>query len=132
MRVLFFIFSFEGRIGRRAFIAGSFLWILILGGVCGMILWGPATCGYIALVVVLVPALMSSCALQVKRFHDRNRSGWRVLVFLVLLITSPLDPFAGFAFLIEHVVELFLIGGTKGANVYGSRREEAIAVIPAA
>jgi uncharacterized membrane protein YhaH (DUF805 family) len=44
----------------------------------------------------------------VKRFHDRGKSGWWVLVFLI-----PVNAF------IWMIVEMGLLEGEPGPNLYG-------------
>ena len=71
--------------------------------------------------------LMWICfAISIKRLHDRDKSGWWLLVFY--LLPSVLSWFsdvsfifavASFAFSIWGLVELGFLRGTIGANKYG-------------
>jgi uncharacterized membrane protein YhaH (DUF805 family) len=54
--------------------------------------------------VMLYPTL----AVNVKRCHDRGRSGWFILVALV--------PFLG----IWYLIEVCFLPGTEGVNEYGA------------
>lgn len=58
----------------------------------------------------IVPAL----AVSVRRFHDRELSGW---VFFLLVLLSPI-PFVGFATGVAIIV-ISLLPGTVGPNKYG-------------
>jgi uncharacterized membrane protein YhaH (DUF805 family) len=55
----------------------------------------------------MVLAIYPSIAVSVKRAHDRDRSGWFVLLGLVPLVN------------LWVVVELGFLAGTPGANTYG-------------
>ncbi|MDH4289059.1 MAG: DUF805 domain-containing protein [Aquincola sp.] len=102
------LFSFDGRIGRRtwwlwgvAALLGLGLYATVLLRVAGL---SAATTETTVNVLLLWPAL----ALSVKRWHDRDKSGWWVLVALI--------PFIGWLWmLIENGVRR----GTVGPNRYG-------------
>jgi uncharacterized membrane protein YhaH (DUF805 family) len=88
-------------------------------------------------------AIVATLAVYVKRLHDRDKSGWWVLLFLILPITIAAVPditgknvasFAGddkanlaFVNLVAFVltlwgfVELGFLSGTRGPNKYGER-----------
>ena len=61
--------------------------------------------GYIIMLVLLWPSL----AVQIKRWHDRDKSGWWQLISLVP-IAGPIWAF----------IELGFLPGTSGANRYDS------------
>ncbi len=116
------LFSFEGRIGRGP------LWLLILvsfgiaivvnvasflmGGVvddgAGSVTMTPAMVGMLGFggIVGLVLAIIN-LSFQVRRCHDRNRSGWFILLWLL-----PILNIWGF-------IELYCLAGTPGPNQYG-------------
>ena len=54
------------------------------------------------------PAIWISLALQVKRWHDRGKSGWWVLLGCI--------PYSG---AIWSFIELGCLRGTDGPNEYG-------------
>ena len=60
------------------------------------------------LVMLYVPLIWISLALGVKRWHDRNKSGWWVLIGMIPII-GPLWQF----------IEAGCMRGTVGANQYG-------------
>jgi uncharacterized membrane protein YhaH (DUF805 family) len=68
--------------------------VLLTGGIIAVL-------AYLAMLVPFV-------ALSVKRCHDRNRSGWFMLVAAI--------PFVSF----WYVVEVGFLPGTSGPNQYGS------------
>lgn len=102
--------SFDGRIGRQSFWIGHVVLIaisaavhVVVGGIFGMEGIGRAIAGIITLVLIY-----PSLAVDVKRLHDRGKTGWWILLLLV--------PIVGF---IWFVVELGCLRGTAGANRYG-------------
>lgn len=101
---------FSGRSGRREFwmfqivtvVLTCILWTSLFGE-DGTTNVGTALVACLASIVFLVPQL----ALQVRRFHDQDKSGWFALLNLV--------PYFG-----PFIVLLFmLIDGTHGENQYG-------------
>ncbi len=113
--------SFEGRTRRLHFWIGLIiLWVVqsvvlsvTLGGAFaaaamthnyGAVFAGPALIGWLICLALIYPAL----ALQVKRWHDRGKSGWMVLVALIPLIG---------AFWV--LIECGFLDGTPGDNAYG-------------
>src|SRR5262249_35809552 len=63
--------------------------------------------GLIALLLFVV-ALWISLAMGVKRYHDRNKSGWWVLIALVPVIGG-----------LWYLIEAGFLPGTSGPNQYG-------------
>lgn len=102
------LFGFEGRIPRRTW----WLWgvLALLGvGIAGTLLLGiagvsPETAGIAVNAIVLWPAIATS----VKRWHDRDKSGWWVLINLI--------PIVG---VIWAIVENGFLRGTPGPNRFG-------------
>lgn len=101
---------FSGRSGRREFwmfqivatIITLILWTSLFGG-SGVLNVGTALVACVALIAFLVPQI----ALQVRRFHDQDKTGWFALLNLV--------PYFG-----PLIVLIFmLIDGTHGENQYG-------------
>lgn len=118
--------SFNGRTRRLHFWIGLIiLWVVEMvvygvfaGGLLGAaasgdqnaIVAAAATAGPIICIVALV-MLWPSLAIQVKRCHDRDKSGWwLVLMWLAsLTIIGALWP----------VIELGFLDGTPGPNKFG-------------
>ena len=101
------LFSFKGRLSRQPFWLYS-LALLVAFGLAFVI--GGAL-GGVGL-VILLPAyffyVWASLAMQVKRWHDRDKSGWWVLLGLVPVIGT-----------IWVFVEVGCLRGTAGANNFG-------------
>lgn len=122
------LFSFTGRANRAKF------WlVLIVTDIVGMILFGiigaigggsmmpdasgnmsmgGGTMGFVTAVlalIVLIAMVWIGLAVAVKRYHDRNKSGWWVLICLV--------PFIGGLW---YLIECGFLKGTTGANTYGA------------
>ncbi len=104
---LWLYLSFRGRISRRTFWRGV-VWLLLmtlllnaLFGIAGMT---AEEADGLANGLLLWPAL----AVSIKRWHDRNRSGWWVLVNLI--------PLIGWLWVL---IENGALRGTPGPNDHG-------------
>tara|TARA_E500000305_G_C3917712_1_gene186540 strand:- start:199 stop:585 length:387 start_codon:yes stop_codon:yes gene_type:complete len=105
--------DFSGRSRRKEywmFLLGVIIVAVVLGliegalGIGGSVggIYGPLS--LIFLIAVIIPGI----AVQVRRFHDQDKSGWFVLLSLI--------PFVG-----GLVVLVFmLLEGTKGPNRFGA------------
>lgn len=111
------LFSFRGRISRGLWWESSFtVWCVSL--FFELLFISILSNGEIATVTAIVKSslffifiilnLWINLALQVKRWHDRNKSGWMALVNLIPI-------FGG----IWVLVEVGFLKGTKGPNRYG-------------
>ena len=102
------LFSFEGRINRAKYWGYT---LLLTAGMIVVAFIGLSFAGEIglwssyglALLFVVWPAL----AISIKRCHDRNRSGWFVLVSLIPIVS------------IWYLIEVGFLRGTDGPNDYG-------------
>ena len=104
--------DFSGRSRRKEywmFVLGVFIAAIILSiiegvlGLSGMVggVYGPLTT--IFFLAIIIPSI----AVQVRRFHDQDKSGWFVLLALI--------PFLG-----GLIVLVFMcLEGTKGPNRFG-------------
>ena len=102
--------SFEGRINRGKFWAGYVvLWVMttIVVGLLWALL-GDSTNFWILYFVAVALLVIAGLAVQVKRWHDRGKSGWWVLIALIPFI-GPLWAF----------IETGFLPGTRGSNEYG-------------
>jgi uncharacterized membrane protein YhaH (DUF805 family) len=104
--------DFSGRSRRKEywmFLLGVLIVAIVLGivegilGLSGMVggVYGPLT------VIFFLAILVPSIAVQIRRFHDQDKSGWFVLLSLI--------PFVG-----GLIVLVFMcLEGTKGPNRFG-------------
>lgn len=112
--------SMEGRIGRGKFWLGllgiilGYIVLSVILGFLGMMSVDPETgmpmgAGYwIGVVIMLAVMIWPSICIYAKRFHDRDKSGWWMLIGLV--------PIVGGIWLL---VECGLLQGTDGPNRFG-------------
>jgi uncharacterized membrane protein YhaH (DUF805 family) len=113
--------DFSGRSRRKEywmFVLGSLILYAIVGGVFfalaatadGTASDGLGAGGIVAVLLVAVVALglfIPSIAVQVRRFHDQDRSGWMVLLGFI--------PYVG-----GIIVLVFMcLDGTRGPNRFG-------------
>jgi len=110
------LLSFDGRINRGKFWNGILvlLAIYVVLIVINLIFRGifgdsviTMLIGIISIVIYLA-MIWPSIALGVKRFHDRNKSGWWVLISLVPIIGG-----------LWYLIECGFLEGTKGPNQFG-------------
>jgi uncharacterized membrane protein YhaH (DUF805 family) len=103
------LLSFDGRIGRRSW------WLCGVGAMLGIGLILSALLGIagvpekIATAIVNLGLLWPTLALSAKRWHDRDKSAWWLLISLV--------PVVG---LLWAVIENGLLPGTPGNNRFGA------------
>lgn len=121
--IMQYLFSFQGRINRAkywAFFGLSILVNLLFVAISSILAAAFANAGdpdsaqtasvVVALIQIMlfVPYLVAWLAISVKRWHDRNKSGWWVLMTLVPVI-GP----------IWTLVECGCMKGTEGENRHG-------------
>ncbi|MFT3988793.1 DUF805 domain-containing protein [Aestuariivirga sp.] len=119
--------SFEGRIGRQAFWLGLiallviewivfFLVLTLFGGSLTVAVdGGDSQAAMAAMYSLTGPAALVSLiflwpalAIQIKRWHDRNKSGWWVLIAFLPIIGG-----------LWVLIECGFLRGTVGPNAYG-------------
>ena len=102
------MFSFEGRIGRKAFWFAIAIFF-VAQVVAGLLDWMVAGSrgGVISAIVSLV-LLIASIAVSVKRWHDRDKSGWWYLIAFIPVVGG-----------IWMLVENGFLRGTPGPNRFG-------------
>ena len=103
-----FYFSFRGRVNRSAY---WLKWTLpaFVGLILGGILF--TVDAFVANVLGLIWYVLwtwTGWAVVVKRYHDRNKSAWWILIGLIPIIGS-----------IWQVIELGFLKGTAGPNRFG-------------
>jgi uncharacterized membrane protein YhaH (DUF805 family) len=139
------MFSFRGRINRGkwwlalvVFIVYGVITSVVAGVVFGTSLIGSSEIGATAVVgigimlIAYLAALVAGIAVGVKRLHDRNKSGWWLLLFYILpAVLSGVGEASGnaaiasllaliaVAIYVWGFVELACLRGTVGPNKYG-------------
>ncbi len=110
MNIAQILFSFEGRIGLGTYWLGAlsiFAFIIAATMIDVIVFESGPYAGYPTLLGRLV-VIWPSLALTVKRWHDRDKSGWWTLLGIVPIL-GPIWTF----------IENGLLPGTQGPNQYG-------------
>jgi uncharacterized membrane protein YhaH (DUF805 family) len=85
-------------------------------------------------IVVYIPMVVSGVFVGIKRLHDRDKSGWWLLLFyLVPALLSghgAILSLIGFGLTIWGIVELGFLRGTMGPNRFGPDPLGAVAYQP--
>ncbi|SJZ30487.1 Uncharacterized membrane protein YhaH, DUF805 family [Enhydrobacter aerosaccus] len=117
------LFSFDGRVNRATFwltLISVDIVVVILLGVLGIVggasvmpdadgnLPPPSLGVSIGALILFILSTWIGLAMGVKRFHDRNKSGWWVLINLVPVIGG-----------LWYLIECGFLKGTAGPNQYG-------------
>ena len=102
-------FSFNGRVGRRAYWLCFILPIVTIGyiatAIIDQLIGADKVIVYTYQLIIAWPAL----AVQAKRWHDLNKSGWWILVNLIPIVGSL------WALIVNGFYK-----GTDGDNRFGS------------
>jgi uncharacterized membrane protein YhaH (DUF805 family) len=118
-------------------------YVVVLAGGYGIAMMSSSAMSIlIACAIVLFPSLVSNIAIGVKRLHDRDKSGWWLLLFYPLPVVldrigsgagsvGAIFSLASFAISIWAIVELGCLRGTDGPNAYGPDPLQAGAAQPA-
>ena len=121
-----FLFSFEGRVSRSAYWLKFYLPMIAIYIVLAvlMAMFAPAMdqygtpmetpgAGFAAMQAIFglfaLAALWPSLAVSVKRWHDRDKSGWWILISLVPIIGG-----------LWYLIECGFLKGTDGPNRFGA------------
>lgn len=107
------VFSFDGRINRSTYWG---IWLVlhcVFGGLTYLLeLLDAPMFAVVILLFALLAVFWISLAIQIKRWHDRDKSGWCVFITLI--------PFIGG---IWTFIECSCLAGTPGENTYGPEPE---------
>lgn len=105
--------SFEGRIGRQQFwlqgmlpVIGLQILAMIAAAVVGA---ASESLGGIVGFVFFLPSMWFSLAVQIKRWHDRDKSGWWILIGIIPILGG-----------LWAFIETGFLQGTDGPNSYGA------------
>lgn len=102
------LFSFDGRINRGKWWVGGFtIWLLMVSFGLLTIAFESSVLTTIMLVLIL-GLLWPYLAVQIKRWHDRGKSGWWVLIALIPIIGN-----------LWVIIECGFLIGDEGPNQYG-------------
>ncbi len=125
------LFGFSGRINRAKYWIVSLIY-LVLTVVAAVVLatvlgFGAAFFAVVGIIYLVL--VISGVAVAIKRLHDRNKSGWWLLVFYLLpAVLDGIGRSARISFVfslasaaigIWALVELGFLRGTSGPNQYG-------------
>jgi len=106
------LFSFDGRINRKMYWI-NFLLMFALPFSIGIVIIDAAVLGNHKepVLAAFIPLflLWPSLAAQAKRWHDRDKSAWWILITLIPVIGA-----------IWALIEVGFLRGTIGANRFGS------------
>ena len=124
------LFGFQGRINRAKYWIATVTYISVTIALVGLgFFFSFNTIFFIIAAIVFTALTVSGIAVGLKRLHDRDMSGWWLLVFY--LLPAVLDgigraigipvifSLAGSAVSIWALVVLGFLRGTSGANQYG-------------
>ena len=98
--------TFDGRISRSTFWLRGVLPLAVILITIGAL--DTALTGGVLAVIANILSIFPSTAIGVKRFHDRDKSGWWVLITLIPVIGA-----------LWYLVECGFLEGTDGDNKYG-------------
>lgn len=101
-------FSMEGRLNRKPFWLATLALVLINAALQGVVQGIGGAVGDLIAVVIGLGMLWPSICVTGKRWHDRNKSAWWMLIVLI--------PVVGW---IWAFVENGFLRGTVGPNQYG-------------
>ncbi|AJC81694.1 hypothetical protein IE4803_PA00049 (plasmid) [Rhizobium etli bv. phaseoli str. IE4803] len=118
--------TFSGRASRSEYwwsylfyFLALVIFVIAMNGVfAAFILGGGSTSLMIAVTIIggllVLAGFLPAVAVQVRRFHDRNISGWWYLALFILCMTPYIGIIAGITILVISV-----LGGTEGSNKFG-------------
>lgn len=95
--------SAQGRINRKPWWIGMVILFLVNVGLAA-ILGAQSTLAGLVGLVLIIPGVMVS----IKRCHDRGKSGWWCLLFIIPLVGA-----------IWALIDLGILSGEEGPNQYG-------------
>jgi uncharacterized membrane protein YhaH (DUF805 family) len=115
------LFSFQGRTNRAKFwLVHVIMWVVILIAFSAILgsaamssdpqaaLQSVGPVGGLILLIVYILALWVGLAVAAKRWHDRNKSAWWILIVFVPVVGG-----------LWYLVECGFLRGTTGTNKYG-------------
>ena len=131
MRFSTMLFSFTGRLNRAPFwLAGIAAFVSAIPIFLGAAAIGRSIPAIVLALLVITALIWISLALGTKRLHDRDKSGWWLLLFYfapsilqaigrIIGSAGLLLSLIGIGINIWALVELGFLRGTAGQNRYG-------------
>jgi uncharacterized membrane protein YhaH (DUF805 family) len=124
------LFSFQGRINRAKYWVAMIAYLSLTIAVLGLgFFFNFGTLFLVFVGMIALAMIVSGCIVGIKRLHDRNKSGWWLLLFYLLSgvldvvgMTGKLPllfELGSVAISIWALVELGYLRGTAGTNQYG-------------
>jgi uncharacterized membrane protein YhaH (DUF805 family) len=125
------LFGYKGRINRAKYWLAALIYIaaVVAAALIGYALgWGAML---VLMVLVGIGCFVSGVFVAIKRLHDRDKSGWWLLLFYGVPVVldgiarlpvaegSYVLPILSFGISIWALVELGFLRGTVGPNQYG-------------
>jgi len=135
-----YLFSSRGRLTRAKYWFAAIVFLLVMAAAVMLALMAPTALPSWSLLpaglelvigLAFLAVCYSSIVIAIKRLHDRNKSGWWVLIFFGLPSVLPqlADPArpavtlvlngASFVLSLWALVELGFLRGTRGPNRFG-------------
>lgn len=131
MNITTLLFSYQGRINRAKYWLAVLCYFIATLVAMAVAFFIPII-GLILAVVIYIAMLVSGIFVGIKRLHDRDKSGWWLLLFYVVPgVLSGAGQASGsqsiamvaglisLAITIWMIVELGCLRGTVGGNQYG-------------
>jgi uncharacterized membrane protein YhaH (DUF805 family) len=122
------LFSYQGRINRAKYWLAALVYLIATMVIVGCAFIIPLV-GMVVAVAGYIAILASSIMIGIKRLHDRDKSGWWLVVFIggpvllggfgLLVDDNWLVSLLNAAITIWMIVELGCLRGTAGPNQYG-------------
>lgn len=130
-------FSYQGRINRAKYWLAALVYILVSLVAFGLafVIFSNRSAiplAVILAVIIYILFIISGFSVAAKRLHDRNKSGWWILIFYVLpgvlegggrasgsYSENQILSLIGFAISVWAFVELGCLRGTVGPNRFG-------------
>lgn len=125
------LFTFQGRVNRGKYWLAVLIYVIAMAIAVALALTVPVI-GWFLAIIIYVVAAVSGVFVGIKRLHDRDKSGWWLLLFyLAPGVLSGLGQASGMgttfsvtslislAISIWMFVELGCLRGTVGDNQYG-------------
>ncbi|HEY6701102.1 MAG TPA: DUF805 domain-containing protein [Pseudolabrys sp.] len=124
------LFTFEGRINRAKYWIAAIVYTSMMIAVAGFGFFSGFSMLFLILTaIIFIAMIISGIAIGIKRLHDRDKSGWWLLVFyLVPPLLDSVGRTTGVSLIfgtlslavsIWMIVEPGFLRGTSGPNRYG-------------